>query len=107
MIQQATGRVPRPQGLRTAPPLVGDEPHNIPAAIKAAHLDVERIFSQLTGKPEATEGLDDAWGDAGKRQIDRLQDYWRTRLKGELLKFAYHPLSSYGDSGEEATGEGS
>jgi hypothetical protein len=106
MVQQAAGRIPRPQGLHTHPALVNDELHNIPLTIKAAHLDVERIFSQLTGRPEATEGLDDAWGDVGKSQMYRLQDYWRTKLKGELLGFAHQPLSSYGDSGEEATGEG-
>lgn len=106
MVQQAAQRVPRPQGLDTHPAFVGDEAHKIPA-IKAGQLDVERIFSQLTGQTEAAEGLDDAWGDVGQSQMYRLQDYWRTKLKGELLEFAYKPLSSYGDSGEEATGEGS
>jgi len=106
MVQQAVQRVPRPQGLDTHPAFVGDAVHKIPA-IKAGQLDIEKIFSQLTGQPEATEGLDDAWGDVGKSQMYRLQDYWRTKLKGELLEFAHQPLSSYGDSGEEATGEGS
>lgn len=106
MVQQAAQRVPRPQGLDTHPAFVGDEANKIPA-IKAGQLDVERIFSQLTGQPEATEGLDDAWGDVVQSQMYRLQDYWRTKLKGELLEFTYKPLSSYGDSGEEATGEGS
>jgi hypothetical protein len=102
MIQQATGRVPRPQRLRTQSPLVGDELHNIPMTIKAGQLDVEKIFSQLTGKPEATEGLEDAWGDVGTSQMYRLQDYWQTKLKGELLSSAYRPLSDYG---EEVTAE--
>ena len=106
MIQQAAQRVPRPQGLDTHPAFVGDEVHKIPT-MKAGQLDVERMFSQLTGQPEATEGLDDAWGEVGKSQMYRLQDYWRTKLKWELLEFAHKPLSSYGDSGEEATGEGS
>ncbi len=101
MIQQAAGRVPKPQGLRTHPALVGDKLHNIPSTIKAAHLDAERIFSQLTGRPEATEGLDDAWDDIGEVQMYRLQDYWRTKLKGELSRFAHQPLSSYGNSGEK------
>ena len=107
MIQQAAGRVPRPQRLRTQSPLVGAELHNIPMTIKAGQLDAEKMFSQLTGRPEATEGLDEAWGDVGKSQMYRLQDYWRTKLKGELLRFAHQPLSSYGASGEEATEEGS
>ena len=105
MIQQETGRVPRPDRLQTNPALVGDEHHRIPAAIKAAHEDVERIFSLLTGKPESMEGLDEAWGDVGKSQKRRLQEYWRTELRGELLRFAYHPLNCYGESGGEATGE--
>ena len=107
MVQQAAGRVPRPQGLRAHSTLVGDEFYKIPLPIQAAHLDVKKIFSQLTGRPEATDGLDDAWGDVGKSQMYRLQDYWRTTLKGELAQFAYQPLSRYGDSDEEATGEGS
>jgi hypothetical protein len=101
MLQQATGRVPRPHGLATHPVFVGDEPYGIPKTIKAAHWDVEKIFPLLTGAPEATEGLDDAWGDLGKSQTRRLQNYWRTNLKGKLLPFAHQPLSSYGDSGEE------
>lgn len=105
MIQQETGRVPRPDRLKTNPALVGDEHHGIPAAIKAAHEDVERIFPLLTGRPESTEGLDEAWGDVGKSHMRRLRDYWRTKLRGELLRFAYHPLNSYGESGGEATGE--
>ncbi len=104
MIQQAAQRVPRPQGLDTHPAFLGEEPHKIPA-IRAGQLDVEKIFSQLTGKPEATEGLDDAWGDVGKSQMHRLQDYWQTKLKEELRRFAYQPLRSYENSGEEATGD--
>jgi hypothetical protein len=99
MIQQATGRVPRPPGLRTHSTLVGDETYAIPKAIKAAHLDVESIFSLLTGVAEAKEGLDEAWGDVGKSQMYRLQDYWQTKLRGELLGFAYQPLNNYGTSG--------
>lgn len=107
MVQQAAQRIPRPEGLDTHPAFLGDEPHNKIPAIRAGQLDVESIFSRLTGQPEATKGLDDAWGDVGSSQIYRLQDYWQTKLKGELLEFAYRPLGSYGDSGEEATGEGS
>ena len=121
MIHQAAGRVPRPQGLHTYPPLVGDEPDNFPmiiktgqldvekdiaSTIKAGQLDVEGIFSQLTGRPEATEGLAEAWGDVGKSQMYRLQNCWRTKLKVELLRFAHSPLLTYCDCGEEATGEG-
>ncbi len=106
MIQQAAERVPKPQGLDTHPAFIGDELHKIPA-IKAGQLDVEKIFSQLTGKPEATEGLDEAWSDVGKSQIYRLQDYWQTKLKEELLEFAHQPLRSYEPSGEEAAGEDS
>jgi hypothetical protein len=57
LVLQAAGRVPRPQGLRTHSTLVGDEFYKIPLPIQAAHLDVEKIFSQLTGMPEATGGL--------------------------------------------------
>jgi len=106
MIQQAAQRSPKPQGLGTHPAFRGEEPHKIPAII-AGRRDVETIFSQLTGQPEATEGLDEAWGEVDRSQMYRLQNYWRTRLKGELLEFAYAPLSSYGDSDEEATGEDS
>jgi hypothetical protein len=107
MIQQAAGRVLRPQGLHTKSPLIGDELHHIPMTIKAGQVDAEKMFTQLTGKPEATEGFDEAWGDVGKSQMYRLQDYWQTKLKGELLRFAQQPLSSYGDFGEEVTGKGS
>lgn len=107
MIQQAAERVPIPEGLDTHPAFQGHgEDHKIPTII-AGHRDVEKIFSQLTGQPAATEGIDDAWGEVGKSQMNRLQDHWRTKLKEELLEFAYQPLSDYGDSGEEATGEGS
>jgi hypothetical protein len=105
IIQQAAGRVPRPGELHTHPALVGDEFYRIPMTIRAAQRDVKGIFSRLTGRPEATEGLDDAWGDVGRSQMLRLQDYWRTKLKEQLLRFAYRPLNSYGDSSEEATGE--
>jgi len=107
MIQQAAGRVPRPKELRTHSTLIGDEFYKIPLSIQAAHRDVEKMFSQVTGKQEVTEGLDDAWGDRGKSQMHRLQDYWRTTLKGELLRSTYQPLSDYGDTGEEVTEEGS
>ncbi len=103
MIQQAAGRVPRPGGLREHSTLVGDEFYKIPLPVQAAYPDVEHAFSRLTGKPEATEGLDDAWGDVGKSQMNRLQDYWRTKLKGELTTFTHQPLSDYGDPSEEAT----
>lgn len=104
MIQQATGRVPRPQVLDAHSTLVGDELFKIPATIEAAHLDIERIFSQLTGKSETTEGIADAWGSVGKSQMNRLRDYWCTKLKGELLGFAHQPLrSSSGDLGEGST----
>jgi hypothetical protein len=102
MIQQATGRVPRPPGLLSDPSLVGDEPDRIPKTIKVAHSDVEDIFVLLTGIAKATEGLDDAWGDVGKSQMNRLRDYWRTTLKRELLEFAHQPLSSFGGFGEQA-----
>jgi hypothetical protein len=103
MIQQTAQRIPKPQGLDTHPAFFGAEGH-IPI-MKQGQLDVERIFSQLTGQPEATEGLDEAWGDIGRSQVHRLQDYWRRKLKGKLLTFAHQPLSSYGDPGKEATGE--
>ncbi len=106
MVQQAAGRVPRPGGLRTHSTLVGDEFYKIPLSIRAAHLDIEKIFSLLTGRPEATEGIDDAWGKLGRAQMNRLQDHWRTRLRGELLEFAYQPLGSYGEPGEDETGQG-
>ena len=103
MIQQAAGRVPRPGGLHEHSTLVGDEICRIPLTVRAAYRDVEQIFSRLTGKPESAEGLDDAWGDVGKSQIHRLQDYWRARLKGELIAFAHQLLSDYTDPNEEAT----
>lgn len=106
MIQQATGRVPRPHGLDTDPVFVGDEPHGIPKTIKAAHSEVEEIFSLVTGIAEATEGLNDAWGHLGQSQMQRLRAYWKTKLKGELLRFAHQPLQIYGDSGEEAPDKG-
>ncbi len=103
MVQQETGRVLRPKGLEASPPLLGDKLHNIPMTITAALRDVDKIFSLITGKPEVTEGLEDAWSDVGKAQMRRLQDYWRMKLKGELAQFAYHPLNSYGDNGKEGT----
>ena len=97
MIQRAAGRVPRPQGLDSHPALSGDELHEIPATIRAAQLQVEGMFSQVTGRPEATEGLDDAWGDAGEAQMRRLSTCWRSQLRAELLGFAYQPLSDHRD----------
>ena len=95
MVQQAAGQVERPEGLQDHSALVGEDFYNIPPAIKAASLDVEGIFSRLTGKPESPEGLDDAWGAVGRSQICRLQEHWQTKLRDELLEFAYQPLLSY------------
>jgi hypothetical protein len=67
--------------------------------MKAAYLDVEKIFSILTGMPEAPEGANDAWGSVGKSQMQRLRDFWDTRLKAELAAFAHQPLTSYTDRG--------
>lgn len=53
MAQHAAGQVPRPQELRTHSTLIGEEPYNIPATIRAAQRDVERIFSQLTKTTDA------------------------------------------------------
>ncbi len=98
MVQKETGRVPMPKGIEASPPLRGDKLYNIPMTITAAHRDVDRIFSIITGISEATEGLEDIWGDVGGAQIRRLEDYWRTKLEGELTRFAYHPLLSHGDN---------
>lgn len=95
MVQQAAGQVLRPEELREHSTLTGDDLYNIPATIKAASLDIESIFSRLTGRPESPEGLDDAWGAVGKSQIRRLQDHWQTKLRGELLEFAHQPLLSH------------
>jgi hypothetical protein len=100
MVQRAAGQVPRPQLLAKHSALVGDEDHKIPMTIRAAQPQVEKMFSRLTGRPETTEGLDDAWGDAGESQMRNLQAYWQTKLRTELVKFAYQPLSSYGDCRE-------
>jgi hypothetical protein len=104
MVQQAAGRVPRPHGMDAHPALAGDELHNIPATIRTAQLDVEKIFLRLTGRVEVLEGLEDAWGNVGEAQARRLQNYWQTKLIGELLEFSDQPLNIYGGSGEEATG---
>jgi len=104
MVQRAAGRVPRPQGLDSHPALSGDELHKIPATIRAAQPQVEGMFSQVTGRPETTEGIDDAWGDAGEAQMRRLLTHWRSKLRAELLGFAYQPLSGHGDL-REGTGD--
>jgi len=96
MVQLATGRVPRPDGLKTHSTLVGDRVHRIPWGIRAAHLEVEKAFSFLTGRPQGTRGLDEAWGDVGQSEIDRLRGYWRKKLSKELQVFAYQPLATYG-----------
>lgn len=101
MVQQAVGQVPRPQGLETHPALAGDEFHNIPATIKAAHLEAEEIFSRLTGGTVRLEGLEDAWGDVGEAQASRLQDYWRTSIRDGLLEVAHQPLNICGRLDEE------
>jgi hypothetical protein len=98
MVQLETAWAPRPEGL-THPSLVGDAHHGIPMPMKAAYLDVEKIFSILTGMPEAPEGANDAWGSVGKSQMQRLRDFWDTRLKAELAAFAHQPLTSYTDRG--------
>jgi hypothetical protein len=103
MVQRAAGHVPRPQLLAKHPALVGDEDHKIPMTIRAAQPQVVKMFSRLTGRPETTEGLDDAWGDAGESQMRNLQAYWQTKLRSELVKFAHQPLSSYGDCREGDT----
>lgn len=105
MALRATGRVPRPYGLKTHPALVKDDPYNIPPTITVGQRDVEWIFSRLTGRPEASEELDKAWSEVGEAQMRGLQDYWRTSLREELLGYAYRPLSDYGDTDEEATRE--
>jgi hypothetical protein len=102
MVRRAAGQVLRPQELGVHPALAGDEFYKIPLSITAAQLDVEKIFSGLTGKLEISEGLGEAWGDFGESLMHRLYDYWRTKLKGDLLDFAYQPLDGYGEYGEAA-----
>lgn len=99
MVQKATGQVERPEGLQTHSALAGDDFQKIPAAIKAASLDIESIFSRLTGRPESPESLDEAWGDIGERHIRTLQKHWQTKLRRELLDFAYQPLFAYRKTG--------
>jgi hypothetical protein len=54
------------------------------------------MISQVTGRPEATKGLDDAWGAVGEAQMRRLLIFWRSKLRAQLLRLAYQPLSSHG-----------
>jgi DNA primase len=61
----------------------------------------------VTGIPEAREGLDDAWGEVGESQMQRLHHYWRTKLKSDLEQFAYQPLNSYGEGAIVASPSGS
>jgi len=107
MVQRAAGRVPRPRQLREHPALEGDVLHKIPATIRAAQPQVEEMISQVTGRPEATEGLDDAWGDAGEAQMRRLSTHWRSKLRAELRRFAYQPLGHHsGSEGGAPVGDG-
>jgi hypothetical protein len=62
------------------------------------------MISQVTGRPESTGGLDDAWGDAGEAQMRRLSTYWRSKLRAELRSFAYQPLGHHGDPEGESAG---
>lgn len=106
MAQQAAGQAPRPEELQEHSTLVGEDFYNIPPAIKAASLDVESIFARLTGRPASSEGLDDAWGEVGRSQIRRLQEHWQTKLRDELLEFAYQLLLPHqmanGEDGSQA-----
>jgi hypothetical protein len=97
MVQRAAGRTPRPWELREYPALVGDDLYKIPATIQAAQPQVEEMISQVTGRPDATKGLDDAWGAVGEAQMRRLLICWQSKLRVQLLKLAYQPLSSHGD----------
>ena len=97
MVQRAAGRTPRPRELREHPALVGDDLHKIPASIRAAQPQVEEMISQVTGRPEDTKGLDDAWGTVGEAQMRRLLICWRSKLRPQLLTLAYQPLSNYDD----------
>lgn len=95
MIQQETRRVPRPEGLRSHPSMASEGPEGVLLTLMAAYRDVEMIFHVMTGLPQANEGFDEAWGEVGIAQMQRLRDNWRKRLQGELSKHAYHELDSY------------
>lgn len=95
MIQQQTRRLPRPGDLRSHPSMASEGPEGVLLTLMAACRDVEKFFPMMTGLPQETEGFDEAWGEAGTQQMQRLTDYWRKRLRGNLSKFAYHELDSY------------
>jgi hypothetical protein len=85
----------RPEGARSHPAMASEGPEGVLMTLMAACRDVERIFPMMTGLPQATEGFDEAWGEVGTAQMQRLRDYWRQRLRGELSNHAYHELDSY------------
>ena len=60
--------------------------------IGQAEFDVEQAFQVLTGEALAIDGLKDAIGSPGLEHIDKLLAFWKTKLRGELLPFAYGSL---------------
>ena len=58
-------------------------------AINRALLDVENAFSVITGDILSVEGLEDAWGPAGRNYAQRLVDCWNGTLKAKLARHAY------------------
>lgn len=95
MAQHATRQLPVPAGREDHPVFVVDEPDGIPKMIKAAQTSVENAFARISGILVSEAGLDEAWGDAGAAQINRLREYWRTTLRDKLGSVAYHPLNDY------------
>jgi hypothetical protein len=95
MIQQETRRVSRPEGLRSHPSITSEGPEGVLMTFMAACRDVEMIFHTMTGLPQEKEGFEEAWGEIGIAQMQRLRDYWRKQLRGELSNHAYHELDSY------------
>ncbi len=67
-------------------------------SMKEAMLQVEHVYSLVTGEAMATEGLREAWDGTGWRHVqNKLIAHWREELYDELLPFSYIELPEAGN----------
>jgi len=63
--------------------------NEIPITIEAGFKIIEAAFERITGKKSNTLSIDDARGQLGFNQINKMVDFWNSDLKNTLQKYAH------------------
>ncbi len=69
--------------------------NDVPITVAAGFKIVEEAFSKIMGFESSTVSVEDAWGEIGFNQIDKLRKFWNDELMGKLQKYSYVELEAY------------